>query len=110
MQTESHPRKRIAAQHSLTRTATSVPKLGKGGRGKAAPAFAATTMGLGPNAADKVVAGGIKLYNQRSIVEERSIGSHGHFFQRTNDKTVPRHRRPADPSRLRPRGVFLSDH
>jgi hypothetical protein len=45
----------------------------KGGRGKAVARFR-------PEDTDKVVADGIKLYNQRSIVEERSIGSHGHFF------------------------------
>src|SRR5258708_12347113 len=55
-----------------------------------------------------VVAVGIKLYYRRSIGDGLLIGSHDPA-SRTNNKTLPRHRRPADPSRLRAGVVCLSD-
>src|ERR1035437_7713308 len=57
---------------------------------------------------DKVVADGIKLYYCRSIVDERSIGSHGPIFSRKDRKIHPRHQRPAGPSRVRAGAVCLS--
>jgi hypothetical protein len=70
----------IGRRFAPTRWLSTLPRKGAQGREREGrPGVRRDDGGFRRDDTEKVVAGGIKLYYRRSIVEERSIGSHGHF-------------------------------